>query len=170
MSMINALITQAQIERPGGVGGGNSAQGQALAAAGANGATEVVQCPPSLVGRVIGRQGETIRDIQVRTGAAIQIDQSGPRDTDRPVSISGSAESVAQAKKMVLDVIESATSGGGSANGGGGLGVTAGQPSRTCECEKQFVGRLIGSRGSTVTEMQRRANCLSPSIRPYSPV
>ncbi len=38
--------------------------------------TAVVDCPKSMVGRVIGKGGETIKALQQYTGAMIQIDQS----------------------------------------------------------------------------------------------
>jgi far upstream element-binding protein len=38
----------------------------------------VVDCPKNLVGRVIGRGGETIQMLQAKTGARIQIDQNVP--------------------------------------------------------------------------------------------
>ena len=38
--------------------------------------TMTVACPRSMVGRVIGKGGETIKALQQYTGAMIQIDQS----------------------------------------------------------------------------------------------
>lgn len=35
-----------------------------------------MECPKHLVGRVIGRGGETIQMLQAKTGARIQIDQN----------------------------------------------------------------------------------------------
>ena len=37
--------------------------------------TENIECPKSLVGRVIGARGATITDLQARSGCRIQIDQ-----------------------------------------------------------------------------------------------
>jgi len=39
---------------------------------------QVVECPKHLVGRIIGRGGETIQALQQKTGARIQIDQNVP--------------------------------------------------------------------------------------------
>ena len=63
---------------------------------------QTVSCPKSMVGRVIGKNGETIRALQNYSGALIQIDQS----TDpMKVTISGTAESVRLAISMVTDIV-----------------------------------------------------------------
>ena len=55
-----------------------------------------------MVGRVIGKNGETIRALQNYSGALIQIDQS----TDpMKVTISGTQESVRLAISMVTDIV-----------------------------------------------------------------
>lgn len=38
----------------------------------------VIECPQTNVGRVIGSSGATIKELQSRTGAKIQIDQNFP--------------------------------------------------------------------------------------------
>ena len=38
----------------------------------------VIECPQANVGRVIGSSGATIKELQSRTGAKIQIDQNYP--------------------------------------------------------------------------------------------
>lgn len=40
--------------------------------------TAVVECPKSMVGRVIGKGGETIKSLQQYTGAMIQVGFVGP--------------------------------------------------------------------------------------------
>ena len=41
----------------------------------------VVECPKEMVGRIIGRGGETIKGLQAQTGARVQIDQAGEHST-----------------------------------------------------------------------------------------
>lgn len=54
--------------------GGGGAGGLAAVAGGGPGATEVtLECPAGLVGRIIGKGGETIRDLQLRSGCHIQM-------------------------------------------------------------------------------------------------
>eukprot|EP00887_Chlorella_sp_A99_P005407 scaffold1.g5407.t1 len=64
--------------------------------------TAVVECPKSMVGRVIGKGGETIKALQQYTGAMIQIDQS--TDPTR-VTIAGSPQSLQLAVSMVNDIV-----------------------------------------------------------------
>jgi hypothetical protein len=64
--------------------------------------TAIVDCPKSMVGRVIGKGGETIKALQQYTGAMIQIDQS--TDPTR-VTIAGSPQSLQLAVSMVHDIV-----------------------------------------------------------------
>jgi predicted RNA-binding protein YlqC (UPF0109 family) len=64
--------------------------------------TAVVDCPKNMVGRVIGKGGETIKALQQYTGAMIQIDQS--TDPTR-VTIAGSPQSLQLAVAMVSDIV-----------------------------------------------------------------
>ena len=41
-----------------------------------DGPTEIMEIAQQMVGRVIGRQGETIKGLQVQSGAHITIDQA----------------------------------------------------------------------------------------------
>ncbi|KAF6263174.1 hypothetical protein COO60DRAFT_1624723 [Scenedesmus sp. NREL 46B-D3] len=65
--------------------------------------TATVDCPKSMVGRVIGKSGETIKALQTYTGALIQIDQ-----TVEPtkVTISGTPHSLSLAVSMVTDIVK----------------------------------------------------------------
>ena len=65
--------------------------------------TATVDCPKSMVGRVIGKNGETIKALQTYTGALIQIDQ-----TVEPtkVTISGTPHSLSLAVSMVTDIVK----------------------------------------------------------------
>jgi far upstream element-binding protein len=164
VDMLNQLIMASGTSPAPSQGGGGGGGHAASIAPGA--VTQIVPCPPGLVGRVIGKGGETIRELQQRSGASIQIDQTVPRDCDRPISISGSAEAVAAGQQLVLDVIRNGPMGGPGAalpglggGGGGGGGGGMGGLTRTLECEKGLVGRLIGSKGATIMDMQRRSNC-----------
>ena len=89
VDMLNQLIMASGTSPAPSQGGGGGGGHAASIAPGA--VTQIVPCPPGLVGRVIGKGGETIRELQQRSGASIQIDQTVPRDCDRPISISGSA-------------------------------------------------------------------------------
>jgi rRNA processing protein Krr1/Pno1 len=73
--------------------------------------TEVLECAQALVGRIIGAGGATIRDIQARCGARVQIDQNFPEGVPRKVSITGNAEAVQGAVTMIKFVMENGPPG-----------------------------------------------------------
>lgn len=64
----------------------------------------VVACPRNMVGRVIGKGGETIKALQQYTHAVIQIDQS--QDPTR-VTVAGEAESLKRAVSIIQDIVHS---------------------------------------------------------------
>ena len=61
-----------------------------------------VDCPPAMVGRVIGKNGETIRALESYTGAQIQIDQAVD---PMKVTITGAPRSLQLAVSMVKDIV-----------------------------------------------------------------
>ena len=87
----------------GGVPGVSDGQDPAIAAAAAAAAeaaaapvaddmemtSNTMDCPPGLVGRVIGKGGETIKGLQAQSGAHITIDQNFPEGHPRKISITG---------------------------------------------------------------------------------
>jgi far upstream element-binding protein len=73
---MNASMVQGVMGQMYGGGGAaaGGAGGLAAVAGGGPGATEVtLECPAGLVGRIIGKGGETIRDLQLRSGCHIQM-------------------------------------------------------------------------------------------------
>jgi len=69
-------------------------------------ASDAIDCPPGLVGRIIGRGGETIKGLQAASMATISIDQNFPDGHPRKIHISGGAAAVANGRKLVLDLLE----------------------------------------------------------------
>jgi len=58
-----------------------------------------------IVGRIIGRGGETIRALQQASQAHIVVDQNYPEGQPRRVNISGRQDAVDRAAKMVQELI-----------------------------------------------------------------
>ena len=89
-----------------------------------------------MVGKLIGKAGETIRHLQNSTGTRVQIDHHAPGEK-KTVTITGSsAEAVTAAKQQV----ESLTSDEPS----------AGEQQKSMECPQGIVGRIIGRGGETI--------------------
>jgi len=116
----------------------------------------MVECPPSMVGKVIGRGGETIRALQSASDAKISVNQDFPPDVAREITITGSAQSVERAAQMVREVI--------NAEPGAAQMVIQ----RICQTEgigntevvlapKSIIGRIIGRGGETIKNIQKQS-------------
>ena len=66
---------------------------------------ETFPIPDQLVGLVIGRGGENIQRVQSTTKCEIQVLPSPDGSNDRPCTLTGMPEAVAEAKKMLQETI-----------------------------------------------------------------
>eukprot|EP01138_Halocafeteria_seosinensis_P015102 gb/GECG01015415.1/.p1 GENE.gb/GECG01015415.1/~~gb/GECG01015415.1/.p1 ORF type:complete len:639 (+),score=107.49 gb/GECG01015415.1/:1-1917(+) len=76
---------------------------------GASTYTEQLQVPNTCVGTIIGRGGETIRGMQQRSGANIQLQRDAETPvgaTERTVTISGQQEQVEKAKELLEEIVK----------------------------------------------------------------
>lgn len=154
--------------------GGGAAAAAAASSAEGGAVREVFGVPNSVAGVVIGRGGENIQALQARTGATVTIQSqsdAGPGAAERLMTISGAPGVVAEAKRIVMAIIqERSASGGGSvmlgAAGimgggglGGGIGSGAGGGGATLHVQvpEDRVGAIIGRQGLTIKGIQVRA-------------
>lgn len=88
-----------------------------------------IMVPGPKVGLIIGKGGETIKQLQERSGAKMVVIQDGPnQEQEKPLRISGDPAKVEYAKQLVYDLIAEKEmqafnrggSGGGGQGGGGG--------------------------------------------------
>lgn len=107
--------------------------------------TTTIECAPTLVGRLIGRQGETIKAMQAQSGAFIAIDQNFPDGVNRVVTVRGSAKSVDAAKVLIYDLMS------GSASG---LPIPSAN-TKVIDVQQGIVGRIIGRGGETIKKLQQ---------------
>lgn len=114
----------------------------------------IVECPPNVVGRIIGRGGETIRALQSASEAHITVNQDFPPDHPRQVVIQGNAESIERAVLMVHELIHGEP---GSAQAiiqrvchAHGIGK-----SEVMTAPKMIIGRIIGRGGETIKQIQK---------------
>jgi len=104
---------------------------------------EVLTFEASKVGAVYGRAGATIRRIQERTGANIQIDDKGKKGKELvECSIVGEPDAVTNAKVLVLKALE---------------GEIELKPGQICEKMELGVGApaVIGRGGSKIRELEK---------------
>ena len=173
--------------------------------------------PSSSIGKVIGRGGEMIRDLQTRSKCKIQVDHSGAGVVDpttRLVVVTGTEDAVVKAEEMILFLVANPTMDAGTAidmlvedkarggvwgsgppypnlpnqgrgmemqgqtgygygpgpggypgqpvyqqpYGGGGYGA-AGVEMEVFHAAKTYMGRIIGQRGVTINDLQKRSGC-----------
>ena len=112
--------------------------------------TVKLDCPQSLVGKIIGKGGETIKGLASTTGAKVIIDQMSMADGEpRKIVITGTNTQIEKVSKMCEDIM----------NGPHGTvsAVQAAQPGAivvNVECPKECVGRVIGRGGATIFGIQ----------------
>jgi far upstream element-binding protein len=77
---------------------------------------QTIECPKKLVGRVIGKGGETINAMQKHSGAHIQIDQNMPEGQPCKVHITGTPQAVQFAQYLLKQVMDGGTGRDQNAN------------------------------------------------------
>lgn len=139
-----------------------------------------IMVPDRTVGLIIGRGGETIRDLQERSGCHINIvGESKSVNGLRPVNLIGTREAAARAKDFIMEIVDSDSRGDTPATakkmggGGGGpprndhqrdmgMGGGAGGPDKVNDSvyvPSDAVGMIIGKGGETIREMQNVTGC-----------
>ncbi|KAI0567369.1 KH domain containing protein [Gracilaria domingensis] len=124
---------------------------------------KTVYVPTSCVGLVIGRNGETIKSLQDRSGAEIKVTpdrKAAPGSDDRSILISGTEEAIATAHQLVSEIVNDARSRRPSHHGGLPPGSTyKGQPffMETLAVPNEKVGLIIGKKGITIRELQMKS-------------
>ncbi|KAK2822998.1 hypothetical protein FQN49_007569 [Arthroderma sp. PD_2] len=128
-----------------------------------------IMVPDRTVGLVIGRSGETIKDLQERSGCRVNIagDDEGVNGL-RPVTLTGSAQAMQHAKELILGIVESDSrqggnqaqreprgQAGGAENGGGG----GDKVNDKIFIPKESVGMVIGKGGETIKDIQSFSGC-----------
>ncbi|KAM9327086.1 far upstream element-binding protein 1 [Gastrophryne carolinensis] len=116
-----------------------------------------IMIPAGKAGLVIGKGGETIKQLQERTGVKMVMIQDGPQNTgaDKPLRITGDPYKVQQAKDMVLELIrdqggfrESRNEYGSRMGGNEGIDVPI---------PRFAVGIVIGRNGEMIKKIQSDA-------------
>ena len=70
-----------------------------------------IYVPSEAVGMIIGKGGETIREMQSQTGCKINVSQSsGPGEVEREIGLVGSRDAISRAKLAIEDKVEAVVS------------------------------------------------------------
>ncbi|CAK4034697.1 related to P element somatic inhibitor [Lecanosticta acicola] len=156
-------------------------------------ASTQIMVPDKTVGLIIGRGGETIKDLQERSGCHVNIvGENKSVNGLRPVNLIGSERATALAKELILEIVESDNRGGGTQSaapqgrdrgydnpnfntrggGGGGAGGSSGgrdHIEKTIQVPSEAVGMIIGKGGETIKDMQRTTGCKINVNQPKPP-
>ncbi|KAF2740891.1 eukaryotic type KH-domain (KH-domain type I) [Polyplosphaeria fusca] len=91
-------------------------------ASGPNKVNESIYVPSDAVGMIIGKGGETIKDMQSSTGCKINVSQASGADIEREIGLVGTPQAIEAAKKAIWDKVDSVKekNGGGYGNKRGG--------------------------------------------------
>uniref|UniRef100_A0A3Q3BGM0 Far upstream element-binding protein 3-like n=1 Tax=Kryptolebias marmoratus TaxID=37003 RepID=A0A3Q3BGM0_KRYMA len=114
--------------------------------------TEEYKVPDRMVGFIIGRGGEQITRIQNESGCKIQIAADSGGLMERPCSLTGTPESIEQAKRLLVQIVDRCRNGPGfHGDGEGGTSV------QEMLIPASKVGLVIGRGGDTIKQLQERA-------------
>eukprot|EP00088_Acartia_fossae_P015901 TRINITY_DN1882_c0_g2_i1.p1 TRINITY_DN1882_c0_g2~~TRINITY_DN1882_c0_g2_i1.p1 ORF type:complete len:495 (+),score=204.85 TRINITY_DN1882_c0_g2_i1:212-1696(+) len=161
---------------PQGGGGGGPPGGPQGGPGGPPGAGQTqieIMVPGNKVGLVIGKGGETIKNLQMQTGAKIVvIQENNSVAQEKPVRITGSPQTVEAAKAKVMELLaqlDGAPNGGGMGRGRGGPmgggrgGGRAGWPGGAANGDivdfiavsSDKIGLVIGKGGDTIKSINQ---------------
>ncbi|CAN7062901.1 unnamed protein product [Brassica oleracea var. botrytis] len=125
------------------------------------GSTKKIDVPNMRVGVIIGKGGETIKSLQLQSGAKIQVTRdmdADPNAATRTVDLTGTPDQISRAEELINEVLQEAESGGTVGVGsGGGSRRMAGQPGAdqfVMKIPNNKVGLVIGKGGETIKSMQ----------------
>jgi far upstream element-binding protein len=129
---------------------------------GYQGTSKKIEIPNGRVGVIIGKAGETIRYLQLQSGAKIQVtrdNEAEPGAQTRPVELSGTPEQISKAEQLIKEVLAEADAGS-SGTGSGGRKYNAPQPGADTfqmKIANNKVGLVIGKGGETIKSMQAKS-------------
>ncbi|XP_036436602.1 far upstream element-binding protein 3 isoform X2 [Colossoma macropomum] len=123
-----------------------------------NNAIQEILIPASKVGLVIGKGGDTIKQLQERTGVKMIMIQDGPMPTgaDKPLRITGDPFKVQQARELVVEIIREKDQGD-FRTGRGDFGSRLGGSSLDVAVPRFAVGIVIGRNGEMIKKIQNDA-------------
>ncbi|KAI1922078.1 hypothetical protein LOZ66_003869 [Ophidiomyces ophidiicola] len=145
----------------------NESQGKSSASGDDENATTQIMVPDRTVGLIIGRGGETIKDLQDRSGCHVII---APEDKSlnslRPVNLSGNQRSIQRARDLILEIVETDSRQGGAPPAQRdprpereATGTLNERGDESIFVPKEAVGMIIGKGGDTIKEMQNLTGC-----------
>eukprot|EP00929_Paragymnodinium_shiwhaense_P002347 TRINITY_DN102574_c0_g1_i1.p1 TRINITY_DN102574_c0_g1~~TRINITY_DN102574_c0_g1_i1.p1 ORF type:complete len:541 (+),score=132.62 TRINITY_DN102574_c0_g1_i1:132-1754(+) len=104
---------------------------------------EMVPVPKALLGKVIGKQAQTIIEIREKSGA-FKVDARDQSSDPCQVKVAGTAEAVKKAKELIMELVETTRNKHSSSD--------------YVEIPRAKIGMVIGLKGAQVNEIQLQTN------------
>ncbi|CAL5419675.1 unnamed protein product [Camellia sinensis] len=124
------------------------------------GTSKKVDIPNGRVGVIIGKGGETIKYLQLQSGAKIQVTRdmdADPNSLTRMVELMGTPDQIAKAEQLIHDVLSEAEAGGSGLASRRVTGQLPGAEQFVMKIPNNKVGLVIGKGGETIKNMQARS-------------
>ena len=112
----------------------------------------VLEIAQDKVGQIIGSKGMIIQEIQTRSGARAYVNQDFPDGVNRQVNITGLPQQVKMAAELINLIITQGPTAIHVNSMAGGPVVT-----QMVECTQAQVGKIIGTGGATIKELQSKS-------------
>lgn len=120
-----------------------------------------INIPNIKVGLIIGKGGETIKYLQLQSGAKIQITrdfEADPQSLTRDVELMGTSEQVSRAEQLINEVIAEADSGGSASTTNQAMNSTQpGVEQFVMKIPNNKVALVIGKGGETIKSIQSKS-------------
>lgn len=113
-------------------------------------AEERAELATEFVGRVIGKGGEMIRDLQARSGCRVDVDQNVPMDSPRIITYRGTRQAIDFAKQLVATLCSQE----GKRDADLPLGMAA---RKQLIVPSSSIGKIIGRGGEMIRDLQNRS-------------
>ncbi|CAN1162636.1 Far upstream element-binding protein 3 [Linum perenne] len=121
--------------------------------------SKTIDVPNGRVGVIIGKSGETIKYLQLQSGAKIQVTRdmdADPNSPTRKVELMGTHEQIEKAERLITDVLAEADAGGSGTVGRRFGGQGGSGDHFVMKVPNNKVGLVIGKGGETIKNMQAR--------------
>ncbi|CAM8886317.1 unnamed protein product [Rhodiola kirilowii] len=121
-----------------------------------SGPSKKIEIPNGRVGVIIGKGGETIKYLQLQSGAKIQVQRDAEVDqrySTRLVELTGTPDQVEKAEQLIQDVLKEAEVGGSGTVNRRFNGEPGGEQF-AMQIPNNKVGLVIGKGGETIKSMQ----------------
>ncbi|KAJ4964578.1 hypothetical protein NE237_016427 [Protea cynaroides] len=125
------------------------------------GTNKKIEIPNGKVGVIIGKGGDTIKYLQLQSGARIQVTkdtEADPYAQTRHVELTGTPEQISRAEQLIKDVLAETDAGVSGPSGTRGLyPMQQGGEQVMMKVPNDRVALIIGKGGETIKNMQNRS-------------